>query len=189
MILAALSWELTDIFNCRFFLNRFPVCCNLLVALFLVTTCLVVAVQPCMELIPIKKKNNLKYLKKHFSFEGVGSLQIKVGQKIKIFHPPLQIFLKFTPLVSIIEEKNSKISAHNSNSLKSYGILKFGQKCLISSLHPPLWITTLYLFLNISSSTRAKWLKIGTWLFLRVLDSNLKRNWPAFNVLLVIFWF
>ena len=40
-------------FNCRFFLNGFPVCCNL----FLVTPCLVVAVQPCMEWIPIKKKN------------------------------------------------------------------------------------------------------------------------------------
>ena len=35
--------------NCRFFLNRFPVCFNLFVLLFLVTPCLVVAVQPCME--------------------------------------------------------------------------------------------------------------------------------------------
>ena len=35
--------------NCRFFLNRFPVCCNLFVLLFLVPPCLVVAVQPCME--------------------------------------------------------------------------------------------------------------------------------------------
>ena len=36
-------------FNCRFFLIRFPVCFNLFVLLFLVTPCLVVAVQPCME--------------------------------------------------------------------------------------------------------------------------------------------
>ena len=36
-------------FNCRFFLIRFPVCFNLFVLLFLVTPCLIVAVQPCME--------------------------------------------------------------------------------------------------------------------------------------------
>ena len=35
--------------NCRFFLKRFPVCFNLFVLLFLVTPCLVVAVQPCMK--------------------------------------------------------------------------------------------------------------------------------------------
>ena len=35
--------------NCRFFLNRFPVCFNLFVLFFLVTPCLVVTVQPCME--------------------------------------------------------------------------------------------------------------------------------------------
>ena len=40
-------------FNCRFFLNRFLVCCNIFVLLFLVTSCLVVAVQPCMEWIPM----------------------------------------------------------------------------------------------------------------------------------------
>ena len=37
-------------FNCTFFLNRFSVSCNLFFfASFLVTPCLVVAVQPCME--------------------------------------------------------------------------------------------------------------------------------------------
>ena len=36
-------------FNCRFFLNRFPVCSDLSMLLFLVTPCLIVAVQPCME--------------------------------------------------------------------------------------------------------------------------------------------
>ena len=40
--------------NCRFFLNGFAVCFNLFVLLFLVTPCLVVAVQPCMEWISIK---------------------------------------------------------------------------------------------------------------------------------------
>ena len=35
-------------FNCRFFLNRFPVCLNLFMFLFLVTPCLVVAFQPCL---------------------------------------------------------------------------------------------------------------------------------------------
>ena len=47
-------------FNCRFFLNRFPACFNLFVLPFLVTPCLVVAVQPCMERIPIKKKKKKK---------------------------------------------------------------------------------------------------------------------------------
>ena len=46
------------LFNCRFFLNIFSVCWNLFCASFLVTPCLVVAVQPCMEWISIffKKK-------------------------------------------------------------------------------------------------------------------------------------
>ena len=44
-----------DLFYCRFFLNRFPVCCNLFVLVFLLTPCLVVTVQPCMEWVPIKK--------------------------------------------------------------------------------------------------------------------------------------
>ena len=44
MILVALSLELPEIFNCRFFLNRFPVWFNLFVLVFLVTACLVVAV-------------------------------------------------------------------------------------------------------------------------------------------------
>ena len=52
----ALSLELTDAFNCRFFLNRFPVCFNLFVLLSLVTPCLAVAVQLCIKCIPIKEK-------------------------------------------------------------------------------------------------------------------------------------
>ena len=36
-------------FNYRFFLNKFPACFNLFVFCFLVTPCLVVAVQPCIE--------------------------------------------------------------------------------------------------------------------------------------------
>ena len=37
------------LFNCRFFLSRFPVCFNLFLLLFLVTPSLVVAVQSCRE--------------------------------------------------------------------------------------------------------------------------------------------
>ena len=33
-----------SLFNCRFFLNRFPICCNFDVLLFLVTPCLLVSV-------------------------------------------------------------------------------------------------------------------------------------------------
>ena len=43
-------------FNCGFFLTRFPACCILFVLLFLVTPSLVVAVQPCIGWIPIKKQ-------------------------------------------------------------------------------------------------------------------------------------
>ena len=52
-----------------FFLNNFPVCFNLFVLLFLVTPCLVVAVQFCMEWIPIKKKSTKEFqiwLKKNY---------------------------------------------------------------------------------------------------------------------------
>ena len=42
--------------NCRFFLKRLPVCVNLFVFLFLAIPYRIVAVQPCMEWIPIKKK-------------------------------------------------------------------------------------------------------------------------------------
>ena len=42
------------------FLNRFPVCFNLFVLLFLETPCLVVAVQPCMEWTSIKKKRSFR---------------------------------------------------------------------------------------------------------------------------------
>ena len=48
------SLELT-LFHCRFLLNRLSVCCNLFVLHFLVIPCLIVAVQPCMEWIPVKK--------------------------------------------------------------------------------------------------------------------------------------
>ena len=43
----------------RHLVNRFPICCNLFVLLFLVTPFLVVAVRPCMELITIKNKKGL----------------------------------------------------------------------------------------------------------------------------------
>ena len=45
------------LFNCRLFLNRLPVCFNLFVFVFLLTPCLIVTVQSCMEWIPILKKS------------------------------------------------------------------------------------------------------------------------------------
>ena len=51
--------ELTDTFNCRLFLNRFFVCFNLFVFLFLVTPCLAVAIQLCMEWFPTKKQKQV----------------------------------------------------------------------------------------------------------------------------------
>ena len=65
MTLVALRLELTDIFNCRFFLNRFPICCNPFVLLFLV--------QPCVEWITIKKNryffSERNYLLKIFTLQ------------------------------------------------------------------------------------------------------------------------
>ena len=40
---------------------RFPVCFTLFALLFLVTPCLVVAVQSCMEWTPVKKKGKKRY--------------------------------------------------------------------------------------------------------------------------------
>ena len=48
--------------NCRFFLNRFPVCFKLFMLLFLVTPYLVVAAQRCMEWISIKKKKRATHV-------------------------------------------------------------------------------------------------------------------------------
>ena len=48
-------------FNCRFFLNRFPVCFNLFVLLFLVTPCLVVVVQPCSALHRVNSNKKSSY--------------------------------------------------------------------------------------------------------------------------------
>ena len=55
-----------ECFSLTYDLNRFPVCSNLFVLLFLVTPFLVVAVQPCMEWIPIcffKKSGSATVLK------------------------------------------------------------------------------------------------------------------------------
>ena len=50
MISAAFKSRISrHLFNCRFFLNRFPVCFNLFVLLILVPPCLAVSVTPCME--------------------------------------------------------------------------------------------------------------------------------------------
>ena len=49
------KFRINTLFTCRLFLNRFPVCFNLFVLLFLVTPCLIGAVQSRIEWIPIKK--------------------------------------------------------------------------------------------------------------------------------------
>ena len=48
------AYGMLSFFNYWFSLNRFPVCFNLFVLQFLVTIYLLVAVQPCMQCIPIK---------------------------------------------------------------------------------------------------------------------------------------
>ena len=51
----SLTYNLSD-FKSRIDRNKFSVCFNVFVLLFLVTPCLVVAVHPCVEWIPILKK-------------------------------------------------------------------------------------------------------------------------------------
>ena len=53
--------------NCRFFLKRFPVCFNLFVLLFQVAPCLVVAIQPCKELIFFFKKNIIRLIQAYLA--------------------------------------------------------------------------------------------------------------------------
>ena len=48
--------------HCRFFEKKFPVCFKPSVVLFVVTPCLIVTVQSCLEWIPIKKMKQLKLL-------------------------------------------------------------------------------------------------------------------------------
>ena len=56
----SLTYDLSGLkYRIRFFLNRFPVYFNLFVLLFLVTPCLVVAVEPCIKGILINKKRLL----------------------------------------------------------------------------------------------------------------------------------
>ena len=62
MIYMALSPELKAPFICRFFLNRFLVCFNLFVLLFVVTPSLAVVVQLCMEWITIHDNKEVLYL-------------------------------------------------------------------------------------------------------------------------------
>ena len=63
---------------CTYSRNRLCVCFNLFILDFLVTLCLVVAVQPCMEWIPIKKNSELltKNCKKPNSLTKIHSLPI-----------------------------------------------------------------------------------------------------------------
>ena len=53
------EWLLQTSFNCRFFLNTFHVGFKLYVLIFLAIPCFVVAVQPSLQWIPIKKKRIL----------------------------------------------------------------------------------------------------------------------------------
>ena len=58
--------------NCRFFLNRFPVCFSV-VLLSLVTPYLVVPVQPCMEWTPIKKRLFMRWAERLVLFLLISS--------------------------------------------------------------------------------------------------------------------
>ena len=78
------------IFHCPW-LCRFPVCFNLFVLLFLVTPCLIVAVQLCMERIPIKKNWFLNFLPPFFLFSFIFLLNICTSSS----HSSSVLFLMF----------------------------------------------------------------------------------------------
>ena len=66
--LSGLKYRINRHLLTRFFVNWFPVCSNLFVLFFHVTACLVVAVQTCMEWIPIKKNKWFSYYCKLWFF-------------------------------------------------------------------------------------------------------------------------
>ena len=84
------------IFHCPW-LCRFPVCFNLFVLLFLVTPCLIVAVQPCMEKIPIKKNWFLNFFPPFFLFSFIFLLNICTSSS----HSSSVLFLMFLSVNSI----------------------------------------------------------------------------------------
>ena len=69
-----------------FFLNRFSVSSNLFCASFLVTPCLVVTVQRCMEWIPIKKKNQRTTKGAYLLFVGISNYQKEKGVFLSLYY-------------------------------------------------------------------------------------------------------
>ena len=80
--LSSVPWSVLslglDKFNCRFFLNSFPIHFNLFVLLFLVTSCLVVAVQPLDEWMKFQLKWNFtkKTKKNHLCILEMSALTL-----------------------------------------------------------------------------------------------------------------
>ena len=63
----------------------------------------------------------------------LGSFHIKVGQKNQFLHPPIQIFLKFTPLIHIPGAKrNAKFLSQNLIPSKVMAFYILGQNTHIS---------------------------------------------------------
>ena len=91
--------------------NLYPVFCNLCCASFLVTPCLVLAVQPCMEWIPIKKKRKRKktgtwkrkrkkfYCKRKITFFYLHFPSIAILKKLKEWFTMSSLFLEFISIL------------------------------------------------------------------------------------------
>ena len=104
------------IFHCPW-LCRFPVCFNLFVLLFLVTPCLIVAVQPCMERIPIKKNWFLNFFPPFFLFSFIFLLNICTSSS----HSSSVLFLMFLSVhhLSTCSIVSSSISHNGHNGYSS----------------------------------------------------------------------
>ena len=104
------------IFHCPW-LCRFPVCFNLFVLLFLVTPCLIVAVQPCMEKIPIKKNWFLNFFPPFFLFSFIFLLNICTSSS----HSSSVLFLMFLSVhhLSTCSIVSSSISHNGHNGYSS----------------------------------------------------------------------
>ena len=138
-------------FNCRFFLNKFSVCFILFVLLFLITPWPVVVVQPCMEWIPIKKKQNKqtkipgnyfpcllaqKALALGFvcimKYIGKRLIQIPYSQ-LPLFHiEPQRQWLKWFWMDSLAKHRFAfqfVLKVNKLSNIKCFNLLALGQRC------------------------------------------------------------
>ena len=135
--------------NCRFFLNGFAVCFNLFVLLFLVTPCLVVAVQPCMEWISIKINwgffHNFYRHYHHFN-----AIFITLNNSLKAIDKDI-LKLSDSFVTKVILHIDSKYNdAQNNDIVNSTITYSIGSKCF-DFINYICFSSLLFIILTVSS--------------------------------------